>query len=346
MGAQSLEMLALTDARWQALVRRDAASDFLYAVRTTGVYCRPSCASRRPKRQNVELFVDVSSAERAGYRACLRCAPTGETWIERACRLLDAEPSLDLRSLADALGKSPFHVQRAFKEALGVSPHAYAKERRRARAREALRRANSVTAAIFDAGYDAAATFYADAAESGMKPAAERRGGAGEVVRFALGAHALGAVLVATTERGVCAVSLGDEPEALLRALEASYPNATLVAHDDATDGVVSSVLGALDEPERARTLPLDLRGTAFRRRVWEALRAIPAGRTATYAEVARTIGAPTAVRAVASACANNPVAVLVPCHRVVRSDGGLAGYRWGIDRKRALLLREGSLRS
>lgn len=333
-----------SDPEWEAITRRDPDAAFFYAVRTTGVYCVPRCPSRRPRRENVESFARTELAERAGYRACLRCHPRGaaSSFVTEACRLLDEDDTLGLDALATRVGKSPFHLQRAFKAALGVSPHAYAKARRLVRAHAAIERAPSVTAAVYDAGYASASSFYADVA-SGIGPRARRAGAVGHEVRVALGECELGVIAVAATERGVCAVELGDDADALVRSVVASFAHARWVAHDDRLDGWVASVVGAIREPARAPTLPLDVRGTAFRRRVWDALRAIPCGEVATYAEVARRIERPTAVRAVASACANNSIAILIPCHRVIRDDGALAGYRWGVERKRALLLREGA---
>lgn len=333
-----------SELEWTAILHRDPHATFVYAVRTTGVFCLPRCPSRRPRRENVETFDTTEHAERAGFRACLRCRPSDArpSFVADACRLLDADDSLDLEALAARVGKSAFHLQRAFKAALGVSPHAYAKARRLARANVAIGHAPSITAAAYDAGYASPSSFYADVA-SGLTPRARRAGGEGHEVRVALGECALGAIAVAATERGVCAVELGDDPDALLRGVVASFPKARWVTDDDRLDGWVACVVGAIDEPARARELPLDVRGTAFRRRVWEALRTIPRGEVATYAELARRIERPTAVRAVASACATNPLAIVIPCHRVIRSDGALAGYRWGVDRKRALLLREGA---
>lgn len=335
---------APSDPEWAAILHRDVAATFVYAVRTTGVFCLPRCPSRRPRRENVATFDTAEHAERAGFRACFRCRPTDArpSFVAHACRLLDADDSLGLEALAARVGKSAFHLQRAFKAALGVSPHAYAKARRIARAHAAIGHAPSITAAAYDAGYTSSASFYADVA-SGLAPRARRAHGDGQEVRVALAECALGAIAVAATERGVCAVELGDDPDTLLCGVVASFPKARWVSDDDRLDGWVACVVGAIDEPARARELPLDVRGTAFRRRVWEALRAIPRGEVTTYAELARRIERPTAVRAVASACAHNPIAIVIPCHRVIRSDGALAGYRWGVDRKRALLLREGA---
>jgi AraC family transcriptional regulator of adaptative response/methylated-DNA-[protein]-cysteine methyltransferase len=340
------------DRRWQAVAARDAASDglFRYAVTTTGVYCRPSCPSRRPRRDNVRFFSSPAAAEAAGFRACKRCRPAGSTaaappdlLVAAACRAIeDAEAPPSLATLARDAGLSPFHFHRRFKAALGVTPKAYAAAVRRRRLRAALDRRGSVTAAILDAGYGASSRFYAEAdAALGMTPRSFRSGGAGAEIRFATGRSSLGTVLVAETRQGIAAILLGHAPQPLLDDLRRRFPKATLVAGDTGFAHRVASIVALVEDPRRGLDLPLDIRGTAFQQRVWEALRRIPAGTTATYADIARAIGRPKAVRAVAAACAANPLAVAVPCHRVVRGDGALAGYRWGIARKRALIARE-----
>ncbi|PWC34515.1 6-O-methylguanine DNA methyltransferase [Azospirillum sp. TSO35-2] len=339
-------------ARWDALRRRDAAADgrFVYAVRSTGVYCRPSCAARPARPENVVFYATNAEAERAGFRPCKRCRPDGPSQadrraeaVARACRLIDqTEETPPLDDLAAAAGLSPHHFHRVFKQATGVTPRAYAEARRAARVAGTLREAASVTEAIYDAGYGSAGRFYETAgARLGMTPGAYRRGGAGEAIRFAVGACALGSILVAATDRGVCAILLGDDPDALVRDLQDRFPHAELTGGDPAFDATVAQVVGFVEAPGTGLSLPLDIGGTAFQQRVWQALRAIPAGRTASYAEIARAIGDPAAVRAVARACGANPLAVAIPCHRVVRSDGGLSGYRWGVERKRDLLDRE-----
>jgi AraC family transcriptional regulator of adaptative response/methylated-DNA-[protein]-cysteine methyltransferase len=339
-------------ARWGAVVRRDWDMDgqFVYAVRTTGVYCRPSCASRPKRREHVRFYTDATQAEAAGFRACLRCAPNGISPTERrvalveaACRrLADVNEVSDLDSLARAAGISRFHFHRVFKAVTGITPRAYAAERRAERVRGALGTAGSVTEAIYGAGFNASSRFYAEApAALGMTPSRYRAEGRSERIRFAVARCALGTVLVATSERGVCAILLGDEPAALEQDLRRRFARADLLQADAALASVVASVIAWIDRGTQASFLSLDMRGTVFQRRVWAALADIPEGRTATYAEVAAAVGRPGAARAVAGACATNALAVAVPCHRVVRSDGSVAGYRWGVARKHALLTQE-----
>jgi AraC family transcriptional regulator of adaptative response/methylated-DNA-[protein]-cysteine methyltransferase len=339
--------------RWAALVSRDAGADgsFVYAVRTTGVYCRPSCASRQPRRDNVTFHATCAEAEAAGFRPCLRCRPNGpapeahrRAAVERACRLIDeAEALPPLADLAGAAGLSPFHFHRVFKAVTGVTPAAYARARRAARLAKDLQSAGTVTEAIYGAGYNAPSRFYAEASgRLGMAPARYRRGGAGSRIRFGVGACSLGAILVAATEKGICAILLGDDPDPLVRDLQDRFPDADLVGGDEDFEAWMAQVIGLVEVPGRKHDLPLDIAGTAFQQRVWEALRAIPAGTTASYADIARAIGAPGSSRAVALACGANRLAVAIPCHRVVRSDGALSGYRWGVARKRDLLTREG----
>lgn len=338
--------------RWAAVTRRDPSADgqFYYSVCTTGVYCRPSCPSRQARREHVRFHATIAEAERAGFRACKRCRPNQPALadqrvsaVARACRLIEraeALPSLD--ALADAAGMSRFHFHRVFKAVTGLTPRAYASAHRANRVREELGRQSSVTDAIYGAGYNSNGPFYASApAVLGMTPRRFRAGGAGASIRFAVGQCSLGSVLVAATEKGVCAILLGDDPAALVRNLEDRFPHAQLLGGDAEFEQLVAQVVGLVEAPGTGVNLPLDVRGTAFQQRVWQALRAIPAGSTASYADIARRIGAPQAVRGVAQACGANPVAVAIPCHRVVRSDGSMAGYRWGIDRKRALLDRE-----
>ncbi len=341
------------DACWAAVLARDpgAGGRFVYAVRTTGVYCRPGCTARTPRRENVSFHPTCEAAEAAGFRPCLRCRPDGpspavrrEEVVARACRLIDgAETPPPLADLAAAAGMSAFHFHRVFRDVMGVTPATYARARRAERMATALPGAGSVTGAIYEAGYGASSRFYAEAGERlGMTPSRYRRGGAGETIRFGVGACSLGAILVAATERGVCAILLGDDPDALVRDLQDRFPAADLIGGDPTFEAWMARAIGIVEEPGRAHALPLDIGGTAFQQRVWEALMAIPPGTTATYAEVARAIGAPGASRAVALACGANALAVAIPCHRVVRSDGTLSGYRWGVDRKRDLLTREG----
>ncbi|CAO3356803.1 bifunctional DNA-binding transcriptional regulator/O6-methylguanine-DNA methyltransferase Ada [Azospirillum palustre] len=338
--------------RWEALRRRDPAADgrFVYAVRSTGVYCRPSCAARPARPENVAFYATNAEAERAGFRPCKRCRPDGPSQCDRraeavaaACRLIEeAEEAPQLDELAAAAGMSPHHFHRIFKQVTGVTPRAYVQAQRAARVADALQQAGSVTEAIYEAGYGSSGRFYETAgARLGMTPTSYRRGGAGETIRFAVGVCSLGSILVATTERGVCAILLGDDPDLLLRDLQDRFPRAELIGGDPAFEATVAQVVGFVEAPGTSLALPLDIGGTAFQQRVWQALRAIPAGRTASYAEIATAIGEPAAVRAVARACGANPLAVAIPCHRVVRSDGGLSGYRWGVERKRGLLDRE-----
>jgi AraC family transcriptional regulator of adaptative response/methylated-DNA-[protein]-cysteine methyltransferase len=337
---------------WQAVSRRDPASDgkLFFAVRTTGVYCRPSCASRPAKRENVAFFKTAAEAEKAGYRACKRCRPdkfgAPDPQIEavkRACAEIEsAEEAPKLADLALSAGLSPYHFHRVFKTITGVTPKAYAAQTRARRAADKLRTTDTVTQAIYDAGFNSSSRFYeSTAARLGMTPSAVKRGGAGAVIRFAVGQASLGAVLVAATKKGVCAILLGDDPEALVRQLQDRFPRAELVGGDPAFERTVAEVVGLVEAPGQRLDLPLDIRGTAFQQQVWAALRAIPPGKTATYKEIARAIGQPKAVRAVAQACAANLLAVAIPCHRVVRTDGDLSGYRWGVERKRELIARE-----
>ncbi|MCJ2076271.1 bifunctional DNA-binding transcriptional regulator/O6-methylguanine-DNA methyltransferase Ada [Methylobacterium sp. E-016] len=343
-------------ARREAVSARDAAYDgrFVYSVRSTGVYCRPSCPSRAARPENVAFHATCAEAEDAGFRSCKRCRPNEASpdtrragAIAGACRLIDEAESLPaLAVLARAAGMSPFHFHRVFKTTTGVTPKAYGEARRAERMAKTLPSAGSVTQALYEAGYGAASRFYAGAGERlGMAPAAYRKGGTGETIRFAVGPCSLGAILVAATARGVCAILLGDDPDALLRDLEDRFPNAALAGGDAAFEALVAQVVGLVEAPGRPVDLPLDIGGTAFQQRVWDALRRIPAGTTASYAEIARSLGTPAAVRAVARACGANALAVAIPCHRVVRTDGALSGYRWGIERKRALLKREGVVR-
>ncbi|ACL55543.1 bifunctional DNA-binding transcriptional regulator/O6-methylguanine-DNA methyltransferase Ada [Methylobacterium nodulans] len=337
-----------------ALARRDPAADgtFVYAVRTTGVYCRPSCPARTARPENVSFYATCAEAEAAGFRPCRRCRPNEPGLaarqaeaVARACRLIEeAETPPSLDALSRTEGLSPYHFHRIFKRITGVTPKAYAAARRAARLESGLLRdAGTVTEAIFEAGYGTSSRFYAAAAARlGMTPTAYRRGGAGTAIRFAVAACSLGAVLVAATQKGVCAIMLGDDPEALVRDLQDRFPRAELTGGDAEFETVVAQVVGLVEAPGTARfDLPLDINGTAFQQRVWQALRAIPPGRTATYTQIAQAIGEPKAVRAVAQACGANPLAVAIPCHRVVRHDGALSGYRWGVARKRDLLARE-----
>ena len=341
------------DHRWRAVVARDASADgtFVYSVRSTGVYCRPSCPARLAKPSNVQFHATCEEAKRAGFRPCKRCKPDQAGLAERqaakvaeVCRFIEAAdhvPSLD--ELATRAGMSAYHFHRVFKAVSGVTPAAYARGERAKRVREGLGgREQSVTEAIYGAGFSSNSRFYEKSDEVlGMKPSDYRAGGANTAVHFSVGECSLGSILVARSERGVCAIFLGDEPEALLHELEDRFPRAELIGGDKDFETLVAKVVGFVEAPRTGLDLPLDVRGTAFQQRVWRALQQIPAGKTVSYAEVAKRIGAPKAVRAVAQACAANPIAVAIPCHRVVRKGGGLSGYRWGIERKSALLKRE-----
>ena len=338
--------------RWAALARRDKGADghFWYSVKSTGVYCRPSCGARAALRANVAFHASCADAEQAGFRACLRCKPGAPPLAERhalvaahACRLIDqaeGEPNLD--SLAQACGMSRFHFHRIFKAHTGITPKAFAAARRAARLAEGLAAAPSVTDAIYAAGFNSSARFYAGAAgRLGMTPKAWRAGGSGMAIRFAIGACSLGAILVAATDKGICAILMDDDPELLVRDLQDRFPAAELHGADTGFEATVAAVVGMVEAPALGLALPLDVRGTVFQQRVWEALRQLPSGHTISYAELAERLGQPGAARAVAGACAANPAAVAIPCHRVVRNDGALSGYRWGVERKRALLDRE-----
>lgn len=341
------------ERQWRAVVKRDRDADgkFYYAVRSTGVYCKPSCASRLANPRNVAFFSTCEDAERAGFRPCKRCRPHEAGRRERQaakiaeiCRAIEAaDEAPTLGELARKAGMSPYHFHRVFKAVAGVTPKAYASAHRAERVRRELARPGaSVTAAIYDAGFNSSGRFYETADRLlGMKPSDYRAGGANTEIHFAIGACSLGSILVARSERGVCAILLGDDPEALARDLQDRFRQARLIGGDAGFEALVAKVVGFVEAPALGLDLPLDLRGTAFQQRVWQALREIPAGRTASYAEIAKRIGAPKSARAVAQACAANKIAVAIPCHRVVRTDGALSGYRWGVERKRALLTRE-----
>ena len=338
--------------RWAAVQRRDAGADgvFCYSVRTTGVYCRPSCAARLARRENVRFDASCEEAQSAGFRPCKRCRPNEAALavrraaaVAKACRLIEAAEEMpNLAALAASASMSRFHFHRVFKTVTGVTPKAYAAAHRAQRVREALPHSSTVTEAIYGAGFNSSGRFYAESGQVlGMTPTRFRSGGSGAAIRFAVGECSLGSILVAATDKGVCAILLGDKPEALVRELEDRFPRATLVGGDPGFEQWVAKVVGFVEAPALGLDLPLDVRGTAFQQRVWQALRKIPAGSTATYSQIAQRIGVPKAVRAVAQACAANAIAVAIPCHRVVRNDGALSGYRWGVERKRALLERE-----
>ncbi len=344
---------ATDEARWRAVVERDANADahFVYAVRSTGVYARPGAPGRRPRRENVEFFSSPVQAEAAGYRPSRRSGEPGPTerdqralLIARACQAIEsADTPPTLEALARQAGLSPFHFHRVFKAQTGLTPKAYAAAHRGRKLREQLARPDaSVTRALFDAGFNSSSRFY-ETSESllGMRPGQYRGGGAGSVIRFAVAQCSLGAILVASSQRGICAILIDDDPDFLVRDLQDRFPKAELVGGDAEYEALVARVVGFVEAPSIGLDLPLDIQGTAFQQRVWQALREIPAGDTASYSDIARRIGAPNAVRAVGRACGANAIAVAIPCHRVVRRDGDLTGYRWGVERKRELLRRE-----
>lgn len=351
-----MQLAPPTDAdRWRAVLDRDRSLDgaFVYAVRSTGIYCRTGCPSRRPRREQVEFFPVPAAAEQAGYRACRRCHPREAVrrhphvdLAERACRALDAAGGerVTLAGLARRLRVSPAHLQRVFTRITGISPKAYADAVRADRLRSALRSGESVSRALYGAGYGSPSRIYEGRGRTmGMTPATYRKGGAGMQINYTTADSPLGRVLVAATARGLCFVSLANSDRALERALGAEFPRAERTRADRGLGRTVRDVLARLAGRAPHAELSLDIQATAFQRAVWEALQQIPAGQTVSYAELAERIGKPKAVRAVASACATNNVAVVIPCHRVVRSDGGLGGYRWGVERKQELLRAEGA---
>lgn len=351
-GQDCLAMPTVTDVRWARIVARDRTADGVlwYSVATTGVYCRPSCPSRIANPVNVCLHDTLEAAQATGCRPCKRCNPDGPSLdavnagiIARACRLIeqgDDVPSLS--DLAAAAGMSAGHFHRLFKAATGLTPKSFAAAHRASRVRTELDRTATVTEAIYGAGFNSNGRFYEEStAMLGMTPTRYRAGGAGEVIRFAVAQCSLGAILVASSEKGVASILIGDEPDALVRDLQDRFPRAGLVGGDDGYETLVARVVGFVEAPGIGLDLPLDVRGTAFQQRVWQALRDIPPGQRTTYADIARNIGVPGSVRAVAGACAANAIAVAIPCHRVVRTDGSLSGYRWGVERKRRLLAME-----
>jgi AraC family transcriptional regulator, regulatory protein of adaptative response / methylated-DNA-[protein]-cysteine methyltransferase len=344
--------MSIKDARWSALRSRDPRADgkFFYSVKTTGVYCRPSCPSRPAKPQNVAFHVTRAAAERAGFRPCKRCKPDQPSLaaqhaaiVAKICRHIEsAEQSPSLAVLAKEAHMSPYHFHRVFKSVTGLTPKDYATAHRARRVRSELGRSQTVTEAIFDAGFNSGGRFYATSAEVlGMTPTDYRAGGARSEIRFAIGECSLGSILVATSQKGVCAILLGDDPDELARDLQDRFHGAHLIGGDKEFERLVAKIVGFVEAPAIGLDLPLDVRGTAFQQRVWQALRKIPAGSTVSYSDIAQRIGAPKSVRAVAQACAANALAIAIPCHRVVRNDGALSGYRWGVERKRALLERE-----
>lgn len=338
--------------RWSAVEKRDPRADgqFFYGVVTTGIFCRPTCPSRRAHRANVRFFDSCAEAEQAGFRACLRCDPKGTSQstreaesIARVCRLIaSAEEIPDLDTLAASAGLSRFHFHRLFKKILGVTPRQYAVAHRAGRIRSGLQKNSSVTAAIYDAGFGSSSRFYENSTQTlGMTPTAFRSGGENQSIRYSIAPSPLGQLLVAGTEKGICSVILGDNTENVEEELRTFFPNATITKADDDFRDAIKTLIRHLDDPAQPAELPLDIRGTAFQQKVWQALREIPTGETASYSEIARRIGNPAAVRAVARACATNRIAIVVPCHRVIGLKGALTGYRWGVARKSQLLQKE-----
>jgi AraC family transcriptional regulator, regulatory protein of adaptative response / methylated-DNA-[protein]-cysteine methyltransferase len=337
------------------VLARDPSCDgaFVYAVITTGVYCRPTCPARRPKREHVVFYASATAAEAAGFRPCKRCTPNVAGGRARraeiaakACRLIEAsEESLSLGELADRAALSPYHFHRLFKSVTGLTPKAYAKAVRNRRVRAQLTGSETVTKAIYESGFGSDTRFYAQTPDMlGMRPSAFRQGGADQTIRYAIGECSLGKIMVAASGKGVCAILFDADTKNLIRVLRTRFPQAALAPGDEDFSETVAKVIAFVEEPRGALDLPLDIRGTAFQQRVWEALMRIPPGETRSYAEIAQAVGAPEAARAVAGACAANKLAVAIPCHRVIRSDGSISGYRGGVARKRALLGKERKL--
>lgn len=340
------------ELRWQAVLNKDKKFDgrFVFAVSSTHIYCRPSCPSKRPRRDRVSFFESPAAAEDAGFRACRRCHPKTANQdarvglVKRVCELIDADPEgkLTLEEISGVVGLSSFHVQRAFKNEMGISPREYAAARKAQRFREGVRAGVKITAAMYDAGYGSSSRLYERAgAELGMTPATYGRGGADTKISYSITTCSLGSLLVAATEKGVCSVRLGDDPAELESELVDEFNAATIERNEGELSEVVKDITLQIERHEGLIDLPLDIRSTAFQRLVWQALRDIPVGETRSYSEVAKAIGRPAAVRAVARACATNPVAVVIPCHRVIREDQSLGGYRWGLERKKKLLAAE-----
>ena len=342
------------DPRWEQVVARDRAADgqFWYSVATTGIYCRPSCPSRAANPKNVQLHDTLEDAKATGFRPCKRCNPDGlsvnaenAALVAKACRLIESseeEPALN--DLASAVELSPSHFHSLFKAGTGLTPKGYAAAHRAAKVRERLKNGGSVTEAIYDAGFNSSGRFYEKSSNMlGMTPSHYRAGGLNEEIRFAVGQCSLGAILVASSRKGVVSILLGDDPDELARDLQDRFPKAQLIGADKDYEALIARAIGLVEAPGLGLDLPLDVRGTAFQQRVWRALQEIPVGQTVSYAEIARRINAPGAARGVAAACAANKIAVAIPCHRVVRTDGSLSGYAWGVERKKAILHREKS---
>jgi AraC family transcriptional regulator of adaptative response/methylated-DNA-[protein]-cysteine methyltransferase len=350
-----------TEAQWQAVEARDRGADgaFVYAVRSTGIYCRPSCPSRKPRRGQVVFFNLPEAAEQKGFRPCLRCRPrtinprdARAEAVARVCREIEkrihgegnsaGESPVTLAALSAPVGMSSHQLERAFRSVMGITPRQYADAQRMRRLKTRLKKGDDVTTALYDAGFGSSSRLYERApSHLGMTPATYRRGGAGMRIHYTIADSPLGRLLVGATDRGISALYLGESDAQLEAAIQKEYPRAEIRRDRNGMEGWIESILAHLRGREPHLNLPTDVQATAFQRRVWEELRRIPYGATRTYSEVARAIGRPKAIRAVARACATNPVSVVVPCHRVVREDGNLAGYRWGVERKRVLLEHE-----
>jgi AraC family transcriptional regulator of adaptative response/methylated-DNA-[protein]-cysteine methyltransferase len=345
-----MQLMRNSQQKWTMVLARDMKADgqFVYAVKSTGIFCRPTCPSRRPRRDQVEFFDSPAEAQRAGYRACRRCTPAERNAqiakVETACRYIDRnlETTLSLSEIARQVNMSPFHFQRLFKRILGISPRQYQQSKRSEKFKEALQTQPRITDAVYEAGYSSSSRAYENAAgRLGMTPTAFRRKGQGEEISFTIVETALGKLLIAATARGLCSVRFGASDAALARELKQEFPAATVLRDDQSLQPLAAQTQGLFRAGGSSQDIALDIRGTAFQRRVWDALQRIPRGETRSYSEIAKQVGRPRAVRAVANACAANPVALVVPCHRVVQKDGSLAGYRWGVERKAALLRSE-----
>lgn len=354
MSSRTLQLAKATetDPRWTAILTRDANADgqFYYSVKTTGVYCRPSCASRTARPENIQFYETRKDAEKAGFRPCKRCKPEQTPLLEKhaatvtkVCRLIEKSEKLpSLGELAEYAELSPWYFHRVFKTITGLTPKAYATAHQSKRIRNELKKSDTVTRAIFNAGLNSSGRFYEKANQVlGMTPSNYRAGGTNTDIYFAIGECSLGSILVASSDRGICAIFLGDDPEALLKDLQDKFPESNFIGGDTKFEKQVAQVVGLVESPGAGLNLPLDIRGTVFQQRVWQALKNIPVGSTASYSDIAKQIGSPKSFRAVAQACAANTLAVAIPCHRVVRNDGSLSGYRWGIERKRVLLEKE-----